>query len=380
MTNLILRPAAVIILAFALTMAAVCSAQNSYNQQNLVSDIPGLANHTDPNLVNPWGIASSSGSPFWVSDNDRDVSTLYNSTGMPLSLVVSIPPGAPTGVVFNNNAAGTFNGDFFLFATETGAIAGWRGALGTTAETLATVPNAVFKGIATATVNNNAYIYAADFFHGNINVLPNGGAPSLTGNFTDPNIPAGFAPFNIQNINGQLLVTYALQDADKEDDVPGPGNGFVDVFDLNGNFVKRLISDTVLDSPWGLAIAPGNFGAFSNDLLVGNFGNGMINAFNPNTGAFLGTLQGENGPITIEGLWGLRVGNGGNGGDPDSVFFTAGIPDGGQLEDHGLFGRISVPDSGTTFTLLLASLSALLLVRVNSTTLGDTDRSRQAPS
>ena len=361
MTNLTLRPAAVIILALALTMAAVCSAQNSYNQRNLVSDIPGLADHTDANLVNPWGIASSSGSPFWVSDNGRDVSTLYDSIGTPLSLVVSIPPGAPTGVVFNNNAAGTFNGDAFLFATETGAIVGWRGALGTIAETLTTVPNAVFKGIATATVNNNAYIYAADFFHGNINVLPNAGAPALPGTFTDPNIPAGFAPFNIQNINGQLFVTYALQDADKEDDVPGPGNGFVDVFDLNGNFIKRLISDGVLNSPWGLTIAPGDFAAFSNDLLVGNFGNGMINAFDLTTGTFLGTLQGENGPITIQGLWGLRVGNGGNGGDPDSVFFTAGIPDGGQLEDHGLFGRISVPDSGTTFTFLLGGLGGLVL-------------------
>lgn len=364
MINLLLRPAAVLIFTLALTVPSVCSAQNSYSQHNLVSDIPGLATHTDPNLVNPWGIASSSSSPFWVSDNGKDVSTLYNSTGMRLPLVVSIPPGAPTGVVFNN-AGGTFNSDVFLFATETGAIVGWRGSLGTTAEILAnnSGTGAVYKGIATATVNNNAYIYATDFHNGSITVLPNTGAPPLSGNFTDPNLPAGFAPFNIQNINGQLFVTYAQQDAAKHDDVAGPGNGFVDVFDLNGNFIHRLISDGVLNSPWGLAIAPGDFRAFSNDLLVGNFGDGTINAFDPVTGAFLGTLHGSNGPITIEGLWGLRVGNGGNGGDPNSVFFTAGIPGNGEIEDHGLFGRIGVPDSGTTLGLLLLGLAGLLACR-----------------
>ena len=157
-------------------------------------------------------------------------------------------------------------------------------------------------------------------------------------------------------------MTYALQDASKSDDVSGPGHGFVDVFDLNGNFVKRLISMSVLNSPWGLAIAPGNFGAFSNDLLVGNFGDGRINAFDPGNGAFLGTLNDAMGnPISIQGLWGLRVGNGGNGGDPNFVYFAAGIPGAGEIEDHGLFGSISsVPDFGSTIILMVIALSAIL--------------------
>jgi uncharacterized protein (TIGR03118 family) len=350
-----------VVIAFVNWTATPCAAQNSYIQHNLVSDIPGLADHTDPNLVNPWGISSSGGSPFWVSDNGKDVSTLYNSTGNPQALVVSVPPGSPTGTVFNTNA-GTFNGDVFLFATEQGTIDGWRGALGTTAEILLPAFGAVFKGIATANVSGNAYIYATDFFNSNITVLPNTGAPPLAGTFTDPNLPAGYAPFNIQLINGRLLVTYALQDAAKHDDVAGAEHGFVDAFDLSGNFLQRLITQGVLNSPWGLAIAPANFGTFSNDLLVGNFGDGRINAFDPVTGALLGTLEDTMGnPITIEGLWGLRVGNGGNGGDVNTVYFAAGIPGGGEVEDHGLFGSIrSVPETGPTFDLLLAGLTGLI--------------------
>jgi uncharacterized protein (TIGR03118 family) len=333
-----------------------------------------MAANTDPNLVNPWGIASASTSPFWVSDNGTGLSTLYNTSGTPQGLVVTIPPppgspagttGAPTGTVFNGTSS--FNGDLFLFATEGGTIAGWRGALGTTAETLvdSTGVGAVYKGIALSTTGSNSYIYAADFHNGTISVFPSSGAPALGGNFTDPNLPAGYAPFNIQNINGSLLVTYALQDAAGEDDVSGANHGFVDVFDLNGNFVKRLISMSVLNSPWGLAIAPANFGSFSNDLLVGNFGDGRINAFNPSTGALLGTLNDAMGnPITIQGLWGLRVGNGGNGGDPNSVYFAAGIPGPDEIEDHGLFGSISsVPDSGSTIILLAIALSAILTGR-----------------
>jgi uncharacterized protein (TIGR03118 family) len=348
-------------------IAFPCRAQNNYNQHNLVSDISGLADHTDPQLVNPWGIASTGASPFWVSDNGTGVSTLYNSSGTKQGLVVTIPPPAtPTGVVFNSNSASSFNGDLFIFATEGGTIDGWRGALGTSAETLAIGDNgldAVFKGIAIATQATGTYIYAANFLQGHIAVLPGTAAtPPLPGTFTDPTLPSGYAPFNIQNINGSLLVTYAVQDASKHDEVDGAGFGIVDRFDLNGNFLQRLISNgalSALNAPWGLAIAPANFGMFSNDLLVGNFGDGRINAFDPLTGAFLGTLDDNFGnPIEIPGLWGLRVGNGGNGGDLNSVYFAAGIPGPDTVEDHGLFGSLTVPDSGATFTMMAFALAA----------------------
>lgn len=349
--------AATILIGAAITFP--CRAQNSYNQHNLVSDIPGLADHTDPQLVNPWGIASTDTSPFWVSDNGTGVSTLYNSSGTKQGLVVTIPPPAtPTGVVFNSTIA--FNGDRFIFATEGGTIDGWRGALGTSAETLFIGVDSVYKGIAIATQVGGTYLYATDFLQGNIAIFPSTGAPNLPGNFTDPNLPSGFAPFNIQNINGSLLVTYALQDASKHDDVPGSGNGFVDRFDLNGNFLQRLVSNGPLNSPWGLAIAPAEFGVFSNDLLVGNFGDGRINAFDPLTGAFLGTLLDTSGnPLEIPGLWGLRVGNGGNGGDLNSVYFAAGIPGPDLVEDHGLFGSLTVPDSGATFMMMAFALAAI---------------------
>ena len=371
----------VITVAAALTisvlwMASPCPAQNNYTQHNLVSDINGLADHTDPNLVNPWGIASSATSPFWVSDNHTGVSTLYNSTGTPLALIVTvpppsggIPPSAPTGVVFNATSdfqvAGPGTAAHFIFATEDGTIAGWNSGTNAILEVDNSAAGAVYKGIALGNNGISNFLYAANFHSGAIDVFNGSFAPTtLAGHFTDPNLPAGFAPFNIQNIGGSLLVTYALQDAAKHDDVAGPGNGFVDQFDLNGVLERRLISDGALNSPWGLAIAPGAFGAFSNDLLVGNFGDGHIHAFDPTTGAFLGTLKDGNGnSITIEGLWGLRVGNGGTGGDPNTVYFTAGIPGFGPdaaLEDHGLFGSITVPESGTTFSLMWLGLAGLV--------------------
>ena len=357
--------------ALSMVLFSDFAAATSYEQTNLVSDIPGLAAFTDPNLVNPWGITSTPTSPLWVSDNGSGHSTLYNGSGQPqpqpTPLVVTIPPvpgsppgthGTPTGVVFNiASVGGAFNSDLFIFATEDGLITGWRGALGTTAEILViSSTGSVYKGLAFATIGTNSYLYAADFHNNRIDVTPSAGAPSLPGNFTDPNLPAGFAPFNIQNINGRLYVTYAKVDALGKDDVPGPGNGLVDVFDLNGNFIQRLVTMGRLNSPWGLAIAPSNFGQFSNDLLVGNFGDGTINAFDPLTGAYLGTLlNGLGNPIVIEGLWGLRFGNGGNGGAPDSLFFAAGIPGTGDIEDHGLFGTIrvqGVPEPNSLMLLL----------------------------
>jgi uncharacterized protein (TIGR03118 family) len=359
------RPGSSAIVAATILIGAAiafpCRAQNSYVQHNLVSDISGLADHTDPNLVNPWGIASSGGSPFWVADNGTSKSTLYNSSGTPQGLVVNVTTQSPTGVVFNSTTA--FNGDVFLFATETGTIAGWRGALGTSTETLAIGNNSVYKGIAIATQATGTYIYAADFLQGHIEVFPGTAAtPLLPGNFTDPNLPSGYAPFNIQTVNGSLLVTYAVQDASKHDEVDGAGFGIVDRFDLNGIFLQRLISNGgALNAPWGLAIAPANFGLFSNDLLVGNFGDGRINAFDPLTGTLLGTLLDTSGnPLEIPGLWGLRVGNGGNGGDLNSVYFAAGIPGPDMVEDHGLFGSLTtVPDSGATFMMMALALAAI---------------------
>jgi uncharacterized protein (TIGR03118 family) len=327
-------------------------AQNSFVETDMVSDIPNRAQHTDPNLVNPWGISFSASSPFWISDNGPGLSTLYNTPGAPQGLVVSIPlstggPTAPTGTVFNGSTA--FNSDRFIFATENGTIHGWRGGLGTTAETLFpnTAGNSVYKGLAIATQGTSTYLYAADFHNNKINVFPSAAAPVLTGSFVDPTLPAGYAPFNIQNLGGKLYVTYAKQDAAGHDEIAGAGLGYVDTFDLQGNFLQRLASGGALDAPWGVAIAPNGFGKFGGDLLVGNFGDGMINAYDLATGMWVDTLKsGDGTPVEIDGLWALAFGNGGNGGTKDALYFTAGIDD----EAHGLFGRLTpIPEPSTIF-------------------------------
>jgi uncharacterized protein (TIGR03118 family) len=345
----LIRGVASLAVVGALLFLARPAAAAGYVPINLVSNIPGLAKVTDPNLKNPWGISHSGTSPFWVSDNATGLATLYNGAGTPNALVITIPPAGaatPTGQVFNSaSGSGAFNRDLFIFAAEDGTIAGWRGALGTTAETLVLASDAVYKGLAQASIGSHSYLYAANFHSGAIDVFPgDAGAPSLTGNFLDPNLPAGYAPFGIQNLNGKIYVTYAMQDAAKHDDVPGAGHGFVDVFDTNGVLQTRLISRDPLNSPWGLALAPANFGEFSNDLLVGNFGDGTINAFDltpgPNLGKFLGSMTDKMGnPIVIDGLWGLIFGNGGDGGNPDTLYFTAGL----NGETDGLFGSLAVP-------------------------------------
>jgi uncharacterized protein (TIGR03118 family) len=338
-------------------------------QTNLVSDGAVPAAVIDPNLQNPWGIATSATSPFWVSANGAGVSTLYNGSGAALPLVVTIPPagnGNPTGVVFNGTT--DFHSNPFLFVSEDGTVSGWRSALGTAAETL--VPGSdrnVYKGVALGNNGSGNFMYAANFRNGTIDVLDGNLMPvKLPGSFTDPKgLPAGFAPFNIQNLGGKLYVTYAMQDADKHDDVKGAGNGFVNVFDTNGNFLKRIAtgapgsSSSPLNSPWGLAIAPAGFGPFANDLLVGNFGNGRINVFDPNSadpnGTFLGQLTRDQAgdPIMIEGLWGLIFGNGAQGGDPNLLYFTAGP----NNEMDGLFGSLApVPEPTTAALLLLGAI------------------------
>jgi len=350
--------AAAAVLAPSVWIAPACLAAGVYQQANLVSDLPGMAAHTDSHLVNPWGIASSANSPFWVADNHTGVSTLYDGNGTPQPtsqpLVVTVPPapgstvGSPDGIVFNGSSdfeVSRGSPAHFVFATEDGTISGW--ASGTTAMIKAdnSASGAVYKGLAIGKNGTANFLYATNFHANAVNVFDHNYAPAmLAGSFSDPSIPMGFAPFNIQNISGVLYVTYALQNAARHDDVPGPGNGFINKFDLNGNLLGRFASHGTLNSPWGMALAPAGFGEFGGDLLVGNFGDGRINAFDPVTSAFLGQLKdGSGNPIAIRGLWGLRFGNGGSGGDPNTLYFAAGIPGpGGMVEDHGLFGSISV--------------------------------------
>jgi uncharacterized protein (TIGR03118 family) len=331
-----------------------------YVQANLVSDIPGAAQNTDPNLVNPWGIALQPGQPFWIANNGSGTSTLYDGNGVNQGLVVTVPApaagatSAPTGTVFNPgnsfnvSAGGQTGASAFIFATEDGTIAGWSPTVNETKAVIAVndaAAGAVFKGLALGTNASGTFLYAADFHNGTIDVFNSNFAKvSLAGNFSDSSIPAGFAPFNVQNIGGNLFVTYAKQNAAKHDDVAGAGNGFVDVFDTNGNLIQRFASQGTLDSPWGVTQAPASFGAFGGDILVGNFGDGTINAFDPKSGAFLGQLQGTGGQtISIQGLWGLQFGTGGSGGTPGALYFTAGA---GQ-EQHGLFGTLAPAATST---------------------------------
>jgi uncharacterized protein (TIGR03118 family) len=327
---------------------AADAAPTAIRQVNLVSDQPGRAMITDPNLVNAWGMSHSPTSPLWVSDNGTNVSTLYSGAagGAPVSivpLVVRIPGGAPTGQVFNDTAGfvvpGTTSPAAFIFASEGGRLSAWNGAVSNInrAVGVARVPNAVYKGL--ALVHNPAapMLLAANFHDNRIDVFNallhrvNSG-----GIFEDANLPAGYAPFNIAEINNQIFVTYAKQDADREDDVAGHGNGYIDVYTQSGTFVQRFASRGVLNSPWGLAIAPDSFGTFAGDLLVGNFGNGRIHAFDPATGQLRGTLRDSNHHmIVIDGLWGLLAGTASTGGT-DSVWFSAG-PNG---ESHGLLGLL----------------------------------------
>ncbi len=336
-----------------------------FDQTNLVSDGLLPAQVTDPNLINPWGIAQSPTSPFWVSDNGTGLATLYRVTGGTASiapLVVTVPPGSgagtssPTGQVFNGFSSGfdLANGKpaVFLFDSEDGAISGWNGGTSAVIAVNNSASGAVYKGLAID--DSSGTLFAANFNSGQVEMYNS--SFGLVKSFTDPSLPAGYAPFDVKVIGGELYVTFALQDSAKHDDVAGPGNGYVDVFDLSGNFVKRLVSNGALNSPWGLQIAPSTFGQFAGDLLVGNFGDGKINAYNAITGAFVGTLDGSNGqPLVLTDLWGLTVGNGApGGGSPNTVYFTTGV----LGENDGLFGSLSaVPEPSTWAMMLIGFLS-----------------------
>lgn len=345
-------------------IAGSVTAANNYLVHKLVSDLPGVADHVDKNLVNPWGTGFSSASPFWIGNNGSGTSTLYDTSGTAIPLIVNIPSpaggsshGAVTGVIANGNTT-SFNvavgkAASFLFCTEDGTITGWNSSVdATNAKIMIDKSNlgAVYKGCALGGTSAAPLLFAANFNSGKIDVWDGNLNAVLNANaFVDPMVTAGFAPFNIQNLGGKLYVTYAKQDDDKHDDVAGVGNGFIAVFDFSGTLLANLVSQGPLNSPWGIAIAPATFGDFAGALLVGNFGDGMIHAFNLTTGALMGTLNDTIGsPIAIPGLWSLNFGNGGRGGDTSTLYFTAGIGGPGNetpLETHGLFGSIQAAPS-----------------------------------
>ena len=344
-------------LCFAFTLAATPAAAGAggYVESDLASDIAGRAPQTDSSLVNPWGLVRGPTTPWWSSDNGTGMSTLLKPDGTRFPAPfnpVNIPmtgctgTGTPTGIAFDGTSSFNFTDcdgvarhGRFMFATEDGSIVAWDIPLTTAVTVVNPSSSAVYKGLAVGSNSQGTFLYAANFRAGSVDVFNTSFQhATLAGSFSDPGIMRGFAPFGIANLGGLLYVTYAKQDATKHDDVAGPSNGFVDVFDTNGNLVRRAATRGRLNSPWGIAIAPANFGRFSGDLLVGNFGDGRINVIDPVTGVFLDQLRGaDNRPFVIDGLWAIVFGSGStNSGPTNALFFTAGL-DG---ESHGLFGRI----------------------------------------
>jgi uncharacterized protein (TIGR03118 family) len=373
---------AVLLGAAALVAQTTSAPPNNYLVHNLVSDLAGNADNQDPNLVNPWGVGFGP-TPFWAGNNGSGTATLYTGTGATIPLVVTIPPagnvgtaGPITGVIFNPFAsnASVFDvqagkSSLFMFCSEDGVISGWNEAVsGTKASILFdnSKSGAVYTGCAIGGTAAAPYIYAANFnagtidvFDSNLNLNPApfnqsvGPQPfSGSSSFSNASIPAGFAPFNVQNIGGTLFVTYALQNSTKTFPVGGPGNGYVAMFNLNGTLIANLVNQGPLNSPWGMAIAPANFGPFAGDLLVGNFTDGTINAFNPTTGVPLGALDDSTGnPITIPGLWSLNFGGGADSEDPGTLYITAGIgggPNNDPVQSHGLLASIQAAPSFAT--------------------------------
>lgn len=322
---------------------ASAAGTGTFHQVNLVSDQPGVAALTDPSLVNAWGMSHGPNTPIWVSDNGADVTTLYRTDvpGSPATKVlqVAIPGGAPTGQVFNGTSSfvvpGTGTAARFIFAGENGDVSAWNG--GASAVLVHHSADAVYKGLALVQGSSGPLLLAANFRANRIDAFDGTFAlVSTAAMFHDPSLPAGYAPFDVAEIDGTVFVTYAMQDAAKHDDVAGKAHGFVDVYTNDGGFVMRFATHGVLDSPWGITLAPATFGQFGGDVLIGNFGDGRIHAFDPRTGAVVGVLRGPSGgPLVIDGLWGLTVGDQVAGG-VDSVWFSAG-PDG---EQHGLVGLL----------------------------------------
>jgi uncharacterized protein (TIGR03118 family) len=363
------RALATIAVTFAMLFAAVygfaqTAGESIFKQANLVSDQSGVATTTDKNLVNAWGITHGPAGPWWVNDNGAAVTTVYDGQGRPFplatSLVVKIltPSGgsgsaAPTGIVFNGTKdfeVETGKPAQFIFVTEDGTVAAWNSEVPSANSTEAMVKadnsasGAVYKGAAMALDQGVPKLYAANFNAATIDVFGTDFKKVDMGQnaFKDANIPAGYAPFNVMSVDGRLFVSYALQNAAKHDDVKGAGHGFVNIFTPDGRLEMRLNHGSWMNSPWGMALAPADFGTFGRRLLVGNFGSGRIASFDLQTGRFMGFILKSNGsPVTIDGLWGLGFGNGQTAGPANTLFFSAG-PNG---EKDGLFGTLT--PSGT---------------------------------
>jgi uncharacterized protein (TIGR03118 family) len=339
-----------------------------FSVNNLVTDDQAAnpAQITDPGLKNGWGMSFGPTGPFWVSSTGAGTSVLYNvdpatQATTKAGLTVTIPgAGLPTGQVFNGNSS-SFNGNLFLFVSLDGTVSGWRPSLGTSAETLVAGSSAnVYTGAAIGNVGGSDYLYAANFKAGTIDVY-NGTAaqPSLPGSFTDPNLPDGYAPFNVQNLDGTLYVAYAQRDNMTGEEAAGLGLGVVDKFGLNGDFLGRIASGGTLNAPWGLAIAPSSFCAMAGDLLVGNFGDGHINIYDPATLMPMGqVMNASNQPVVIDGLWGISPGNDGSGGSSQLLYFAAGPND----ETHGLFGVLAPVPEPAEYAMMLMGLGMILLL------------------
>ncbi|MES1147525.1 MAG: TIGR03118 family protein [bacterium] len=319
---------------------------NQFVMAKLVADTAGAgAAHTDANFVNPWGLAFSPTGEFWSANNGTGTSSLFDSTGAIVGTTVAVPGatagsnGAPTGAVYNGSSDFAIGGIYpaqFMFCSPLGLITGWWN--GATASVVAdqSASHAAYLGLAIGSVGANRYIYATNFASGGIDVFDKSFTKTPMA-FIDPTMPAGFAPFGIENLGGQIYVTYAKVNTTTHHDDPGPGNGYVSVFNTDGTFVKRFASQGALNSPWGLAMAPGGIGAYSNAILVGNFGDGKINAYD-SSGAYLGALNDTTGnPIVIDGLWAIKFGNGALAGSTTKLYFTAGP----SSETHGLFGSLT---------------------------------------
>lgn len=332
---------------------------SAYDVAHLVSNLPGWADRQDRNLAIPWGIALGPTTAFWVSNAGTATSTLYNSAGDPFPvgapLVVRIPQGAGrsgpaevTGQVWNGTPGfeiGPGAPASFLFATRSGVVAAWnRNVDPVNAIVVADNPSAVYTGLALGVSSRGPTLYAADFKNRVIDVFDRSFRPvQLPGGFADPNLPAGFAPFNIQRFGASLYVTYARQNAAGTDEVAAEGAGIINVFDADGNLLRRLFTGGPLNAPWGMTMAPSFFGEFSDTLLVGNLGDGRIHAIDPATGRYAGMLRYRDGnPVALEGLYGLITGNGRNGGDPNAVYFTAAVSGQARKGNNGVFGRITV--------------------------------------
>jgi uncharacterized protein (TIGR03118 family) len=328
------------------------STAGTFKETVLVSDGSVAAPHVDPNLKNGWGIANNPKATFWVSDNNTQKSSLYDGNGVVQSLVVSIPPAAsgklanPTGMLFNSTpdfsitANGKTANAVFMWATLAGTIAAWSpNVLPTDAVTVHDdgAGAAEYTGLTIASNAGASTLYAADFHNGKVDMFDKTFTKlSVAGAFTDPSIPAGMNPFGIQAIGNTIFVSYALLGPDGLKQQNGAGNGIVDAYDLSGHLLRRITSGGVLNSPWGMAVAPANFGAVSNDLLVGNFGDGTINAFDPNTGVSKGALTQADGTKVVQpGIWGIEFGNNVDNQPSNALFFAA-----GPTPTTGVFGRI----------------------------------------